>query len=113
MTERITKYLHDILFAIESIEDFVGSPKIFENYKNDLKTQSAVERQLGIIGEAVNKVLKEDSAIVISNARNIVNLRNRIIHAYDNINDTVIWAIVINHLPRLKNEVTDLIDVSY
>ena len=110
MTVRITKYLHDILFAIESIDDFVGSPKIFENYKNDFKTKSAVERQLGIIGEAVNKILREDTTLAISNARDIVNLRNRIIHAYDSLNDTIIWAIIINRLPKLRDEVTNLIN---
>lgn len=63
MTERVEKYLYDILFAIERIEQFVGSPKVFEQYKTDYKTKSAVERQLGIIGEAVNKAIKESPSI--------------------------------------------------
>ncbi|RLD78371.1 MAG: antitoxin [Bacteroidetes bacterium] len=105
MTERVEKYLYDVLYAIDNIEQFVGTPKIFEDYRTDYKTKSAVERQLGIIGEAVNKILKEESSVIISNARDIINLRNRIIHAYDSVNDAVIWAIIINRLPELRAEI--------
>ena len=110
MTERVEKYLYDILFAIDSIEKFVVTPRIFEDYQTDYKTKSAVERQLGIIGEAVNKILKEEPLVTINNARDIVNLRNRIIHAYDNVNDTLVWAIIINRLPELRIEIIDLIN---
>jgi hypothetical protein len=41
--------------AIELINQFVESAENYSDYSNDLKTQSAVERQLGIIGEAINK----------------------------------------------------------
>ena len=55
MTEKGLKYLSDILQAIDLIKDFTKSISNYSDYHNDLKTQSAVERQLGIIGEAVNK----------------------------------------------------------
>ena len=55
MTERGKKYLSDIQLAIELIESFIQDIDSFEEYSSDLKTQSAVERQLGIIGEAVNR----------------------------------------------------------
>jgi uncharacterized protein with HEPN domain len=61
--------------------------------------------ELEIIGEAVNKLLKINSTIEISFARQIVDLRNKVIHAYDNVNDIVIWSVIMNHLPRLKLEV--------
>lgn len=64
-----------------------------------------MERELEIVGEAVNKLLKISPDISISYARLIVDLRNKVIHAYDNVNDTVIWNVVMNHLPRLKAEV--------
>ena len=53
MTEQGKKYLFDILRAIELIEEFTETTATFNEYSLDLKTQSAVERQLGIIGEAV------------------------------------------------------------
>ena len=55
MTVQSKKYLDDILFAIESIEEFIVDINSFAEYTNDKKTRSAVERQMGIIGEAANK----------------------------------------------------------
>lgn len=48
------KYLSDILRSIDLIESFLTGIDSFEKYQSDFKTQSAIERQLGIIGEAVN-----------------------------------------------------------
>lgn len=67
--------------------------------------QEAVERNLEIIGEAVNQLLKIYPEIQISNARRIVDARNKIIHGYDSVEPMNIWAIVINHLHKLKEEV--------
>jgi uncharacterized protein with HEPN domain len=50
MTEQGRKYLSDILLAIGLIEAFTSDILTYSDYANDLKTQSAVERQLGIIG---------------------------------------------------------------
>lgn len=105
MQEKALKYLSDILQAIELIEDFTQSVLSFDEYVRDLKTQSAVERQLGIIGEAVNKfdLLEPDNSLM--NARKIVGFRNRLIHAYDAIDPSMIWAILKNHLLPLREEV--------
>lgn len=80
MTEKSQKYLSDIIHSIELIEEFTKSIKTFSQYENDLKTQSAVERHLGIIGEAVNKydILNPNNSLV--NARKIVGFRNRYMH---------------------------------
>jgi uncharacterized protein with HEPN domain len=45
----------------------------------------------------------------ISNAKAIIGLRNHVIHAYDSVSDENIWSILINHLPKLKIEVDNLI----
>ncbi|WP_423803168.1 DUF86 domain-containing protein [Paraflavisolibacter caeni] len=45
----------------------------------------------------------------LSNARKIVGTRNRIIHGYDTVSDEVIWGIIKNHLPILKQEVEQLL----
>jgi uncharacterized protein with HEPN domain len=34
-----------------------------------------------------------------------IGLRNQIIHAYDSISDENIWSTVINHIPKLKQEI--------
>ncbi|GAB3176461.1 HepT-like ribonuclease domain-containing protein [Telluribacter humicola] len=103
MTEEVKKYLYDVLLAIEQF--LVGIEK-FEDYQNDLKTKSAVERQLSIVGGAVNKYGKA-STEKLSHSEQIVAVRNRLIHAYDAIDDTIIWVIVQKYLLILKSEVKE------
>ena len=106
MTEKGLKYLSDIFQAIVLIEDFTKSITSYSDYVGVLKTQSAVERQLGIIGEAVNKfeILHPEESL--DNARKIVGFRNRLIHAYDAVDSSMIWAILKKHLGPLKEEVS-------
>ena len=108
MDRVIKKYLFDISSAISSIEEYVGTPKIFANYDSNRQLQQAVERNLEIIGEATKRILEIDPSINISNARKIVGARNRIIHGYDDIDNTEVWSIVINSLPILKKEIDEL-----
>ncbi|SRR5258706_13241139 len=105
MTEKEKKFLSDISSSIELIENFTQDLKSFTEYQNDLKTKGAVERHLAIIGEAVNKFLKESDANDLKNATQIISLRNRLIHSYDNVDDSIIWSIITRHLRPLKDEV--------
>jgi uncharacterized protein with HEPN domain len=111
MDNNIKTWLFDILSSINEIESyFIETPKMFEIYQNDLRTKRAVERNIEIIGEAMSRILKENSEIEISNSRKIVDVRNRIIHGYDSVSDDVIWGIVIKNLPILQKEVQILLD---
>lgn len=105
MTEKEKKFLSDISNSIELIENFTKDLKSFSEYQKDLKTKGAVERHLGIIGEAVNKFLKEPTTNDLKNASQIISLRNRLIHSYDNVDDSIIWSIVTRHLRPLKDEI--------
>ena len=110
MDNDIKAWLYDILNAIMEIESFFNdSSKEFVKYQNDLRTKRAVERNIEIIGEALGRILKSDETIIITNARKIVDTRNRIIHGYDSVSDDVIWGIVIRHLPILQIEVETLL----
>ncbi|MFV8369217.1 DUF86 domain-containing protein [Flavobacterium sp. LB2R40] len=111
MDNNIKTWLYDILSSINEIESyFIDLPKEFKVYENDLRTKRAVERNIEIIGEAMNRILKEDSEIIISNSRKIVDVRNRIIHGYDSVSDDVVWGIVIRHLPILQKEVEKMLE---
>lgn len=110
MTEKEKKFLSDISNSIELIETFTKDLKSFSEYQKDLKTKGAVERHLGIIGEAVNKFLKESTTNDLKNASQIISLRNRLIHSYDNVDDSIIWSIVTRHLRPLKDEVNKKIE---
>ena len=78
-------------------------------YKGNKTIRRAVERELEIIGEAISKLLKINPTIEISYARLIVDLRNKVIHAYDNVNDAVIWKVIIKDIPVLQTEVDILL----
>jgi uncharacterized protein with HEPN domain len=106
MDNDIKTWLYDIIQSINEIDSyFMDKPKIFAEYLLDLKTKRAVERNIEIIGEAVNRILKKDKNFKLVNAQKIIGTRNRIIHGYDKISDELIWSIVINNLPKLKEEV--------
>jgi len=112
MDERILKWIYDIQIAINEINVFFTIyPKDFFEYKNNIVLKRATERELEIIGEAVNRILKQDSSFEnkITNAKSIIGLRNQVIHAYDSISDENIWSILINHLPKLKSDIDKLI----
>jgi uncharacterized protein with HEPN domain len=110
MDNEIKTWLYDILQSINEIESYyTDNPKKFADYLLDLKTKRAVERNIEIIGEAVNRILKKDKDFNIDNAQKIIGTRNRIVHGYDKISDDLIWSIVINNLPKLKEEVQDLL----
>ena len=72
-----------------------------------MKTKSAVERHLGIIGEAVNKFLKESKSNDLKHGIKIISLRNRLIHSYDSIDDSIIWSIVTREIQPIKEEVRE------
>ena len=109
MSIEVKKLLSDIIEAILSIDEHLEYSRIFTEYKANKTKRRAVERELEIIGEAVNKLLKLSPDIAISYARIIVDLRNKVIHAYDNVNDMIIWNVVMNHLPVLKTDSEELL----
>lgn len=113
MDRNIRKYLFDIQSSISEIELFVSQrPRQFQVYLDDLMFKRAIERNIGIIGEAMTKILQLDPNVNITNAYNIKNTRNYIVHAYDTLEPHIIWNIVINDIPKLKEEVSTLLNES-
>ncbi len=105
MDERIKKYCHDILVAIESIDSYLEGRRIFQEYIENKMLRRAVEREMEIIGEAVSKINQIDPNLEISAKKQIVGMRNRVIHGYDKVDDEIVWGAVIKHLPALKTEI--------
>ena len=106
MDKEIQVWLFDILNSILEIESFVDFEETnFQDYSSDVKTKRAVERNLEIIGEAVNRISKKDENLEITKKRKIISVRNRIIHGYDQVSDELIWSIITQYLPVLEKEV--------
>jgi len=109
MEDEVKTWLLDIKQAIVEINDFLPEQKNFFEFQKDLKTKRAIERNVEIIGEAANRILKKHPQIAITNIRKIIATRNRIIHGYDSLTDEIIWSIIIKHLPKLEEEVNTLL----
>ncbi len=110
MQPEIRKYLYDVCQACEALLGFVRDKSV-EDYNADLLLRSAVERQLMIMGEALNQAGKIDPNLphTISNIRQIVNLRNVIVHGYATVENETIWGIVQEDVPDLHEQVKILL----
>jgi len=101
--------LLDICLAGEAVREFTADTPDFMAYQASHKTRSAVERQLASVGEAVNPFRRECPAAILQNTRQMVDFRNRLIHSYNNVNDTIVLVIIKQHLPVLNTEVMALL----
>lgn len=113
MTDREKKYLYDILNSLRHIISFTETITSFNEYHQNFLVKAAVERHLAIIGEAINKFTKEREGNTLNEAAKIISLRNRLVHAYDSIDDRTIWQILRNNVLPLQKEVSKLIESSY
>jgi len=109
MKREIKKYLFDIKVSIDSIFEYLGEQRDFFEYQQNKLLRRGIEREIEIIGEATNRILKLDDSVLIVNARQIVDTRNWVIHGYDKVDDVVIWGIISNHLPKLRKEIEKLL----
>jgi len=111
MNNRINSWFEDIIKSIDEIFEFLPEKRDFIEYQRDIKTKKAVERNIEIIGEAINRITKhKDSDFQIKNAKRIIGTRNRIAHEYDSISDEVIWTIIIRELPELRKEIQSFVE---
>ncbi len=110
MQPESAKYLYDILKACEAILQFTEG-KDFKDYEEDLLLRSGVERQFMIIGEALNQAVGDDPEIedLIPESREIINLRNIIVHGYAVVENKTIWGILQGDLPSLYDQVKEIL----
>lgn len=110
MNTHAKKLLLDVLECGKSIREWCEG-KTFRDYESNRQFRRAVEREFEIIGEALNRLADTDAAIAanIPELRRIVGFRNRIIHGYDTIDDATVWGVIETHLPKLQQQVEQLL----
>lgn len=112
MDRRLRKYIMDVLNAVLEIESFMEDrPREYATFCNDILFRRGVERNIEIMGEAMNQALKIDASLPITAARKVVDTRNFVIHAYDSLKPDILWGIVVNHMPLLKQELQALLEI--
>jgi uncharacterized protein with HEPN domain len=101
--------IRDILDAIAEIERFTQDMD-YETFKGDDKCVRAVEMNFIIIGEAANQIPEEIEEEYAQIPWSLMRaMRNRIVHAYFNVDEKLMWDTVQNDLPPLIPELEKLI----
>ncbi len=103
-------YLDDILESTSRILEYSGGATI-ETLRADKMRLDAIVRNLEIIGEASGKLPIEIKDIYPSiEWKKIANFRNLLAHEYFGIDYEILWDIINNKIPQLKQIITDIID---
>ena len=110
MKDEILAHLHDILQAGRAIKEFI-SRRTFKEYAADELFRSAVERKFEVMGEAINRIKRDEPAILsqIRNYRDIISFRNILVHGYDAIDDRIVWSVIEEDLDSLIEDVNGLL----
>lgn len=111
MTNKAPKLLLDALGAISSAREFVAGVSL-DHYAVDKMRRSAVERQLEILGEACSRLARLEPNFLnsVTNLKLAIDLRNRIIHGYDAVDDEIVYLTVTEDLAELQAALTRLLD---
>lgn len=104
------KYLWDAGHAAERVSRFTAG-KTFGDYRADEILRSAVERQLGIVGEALAALRRVDPALAaeIPELPRIVAFRNILVHGYATVDDRLVWGVVERDLAGLRDALARLL----
>jgi uncharacterized protein with HEPN domain len=110
MQPEAAKYLYDIKCAADLLGEFIAGITS-EDYARQPMVRAAVERQFEIIGEALSQLAKRDQNSVnqITDYQRIIAFRNILIHGYAQVDDRLVWDVVETKLPRLREEVEELL----
>lgn len=109
--DRRRKHLHDLDRVVAEIEEFTAG-RTLPDLLADRSLQLILEREFEILGEALNRLLRDEPEIEssITQARRIVGLRNLLAHGYDVVDHNIIWSVVQLHIPQLKIEIGRLLE---
>jgi uncharacterized protein with HEPN domain len=109
LSDREASYLWDMREASKIIGDFLEGVK-YDRFTKDKMLQSAVERQMEIIGEAARRIsaeFKQEHPEIPW--RNIIGLRNILVHEYGEVRIDRIWLIATTSVQELINLLDPLV----
>jgi uncharacterized protein with HEPN domain len=111
--QRTADYLGHILQAIDSIRDYTSGATA-DSYLVDRKTQDAVVRNLEVIGEASNNIVKHHAEFAAAHSaipwRFAYEMRNALSHGYFTIDHTIVWQTIQHDLPSLREQIAKLLE---
>jgi uncharacterized protein with HEPN domain len=112
--ERVEDYLEHIVQAIQRAAEYVGRFDSLSAFQQSRLEQDAVIRNIEIIGEAARQIQRQAPEFVTAHPElpwlDMRDMRNRMIHAYFDINLSIVLSTVKDDLPRLKQQIDDLLN---
>ena len=101
--------VRDILDAIGEVQKFTRGMD-YKTFKDDIKAIRAVEMNFIIIGEAANQIPEEIEEKYTTIPWSLMRaMRNRIVHAYFEVDERLMWDTTQNDLPPLVPELEKLL----
>jgi uncharacterized protein with HEPN domain len=103
-------HLLDALDAAQAIQAFVDG-RTEEDYGKDRLLRSAIDREFEVVGEALNRLRRDDAAVAarIPDIAQIVGFRNVLIHGYDTVDRRAVWKAITVEIPLLVASVSGLL----
>ncbi|HSI74765.1 MAG TPA: DUF86 domain-containing protein [Lunatimonas sp.] len=101
------RHIHDECLYLEHVSENLQ----FDDLLSDETLKRAVVRSLEIIGEATKKIPADykDQWNTIQ-WKNMAGMRDRLIHDYIGVNYTIVWDVIKNKIPDLKNQISIFLD---
>lgn len=107
--------LEDMLECASVIAEYT-SGMTAQDFIHDRKTQDAVLRRFEVMGEAAGRLIRNgaESGGALPNLvlREMYGMRNALIHGYDSVDVSVVWATVVRDIPILREALTDALKPS-
>ena len=105
------KSLEDMRRAVDFLLRITAGRNL-DDYRTDEVLRCVVERKFEIMGEALNRLQKSHPTLAnqIPEHRQIISFRNLLIHGYDVIDEAVVWKIVQQDLPTLRQQVESMLE---
>jgi len=110
MSPEVREILEGVLQSAEQVRLFTKGLDL-EGYRRDDRTRLAVERLFELIGEGLKRLGRVDPERLelIRNYRSVISFRNILAHAYDSVEDRIVWGIIEASLPDLIADVRALL----
>lgn len=104
-------YLWDVIEACDAVAEYIAGADL-ARYSSERQLRASVEREVFIMGEAVNSIRKQEplAVHVLGDVAGIIEVRNILGHAYFIVKHDRMWDVATKHVPRLRAAAKEWLD---
>lgn len=98
--------MYDILSAIQESNTYLeDEERIHKNYPTSFCIKKALERNMEIVGLALNNILDYQPALTISSSGKIIDISERLANVDDPVSEEIMKVALFEYFPKLKDEI--------